>query len=840
MLSYDSLLPNRLVSGKFIFTKPTTIHFLTDFKTGVLDYKNDFIFDINKLQGIVIKSNMIRIGSISLNPRKYFVETKKEFSRTFNDTLDNIPDGKLQIIDHSIITNGLQSFIEKNPKVGFFYLFNYLKNEFIYTKAKNKDIENVVLFNFKNNGMYDLLGKALKQLSSKSENFNFFDNNLIATCNSKSIVFGYYKNTNIEINFSAYNKLRSIVEDVKIIANDEDTDSEFNSPPIVNTKNVRNLINSKELKDVNYNKLKESFKNIKINSSDVEKNIEIALKNNLKNNKESTEETVDDIILKTINKTIYNNENVSVEDQINPDLLLNKVKIYENQYSDDIKFQKNTKASNINLVKPTNDIIKIDNVTGPSRHKFEFNEQIHSHVEKLFKTLEEKNLPIEIINFEHEVKDNNLDRFIEYKITLKNKAAGLSTPYTVKLKVPDVINGRYFKLNGKEYILSSQQFLKPLTKSTPTEARFLSHYNMITQRVVNFKYSPSDIKSILKYVSGKYSKYVEEYSENYIKFKSGEIIDLTSKTPFESPTEKLELSDGKYKYSRDDLVYDKEFKRNEFLYNKLHSIINGFNPNDELKNSIRSLQYVDIYVMGKYIPLIFALWQQLGLTDSLLKLGIDFEVADKLDESNNNSKTMTFELLDDKYLIIRPDSKRQEYIINGLYKLDILKNIKSDDLNVPSSCNEYISDTYGSKIINNLNTMVEISIDPITKELLEYENLPTNIIDIISGPLLDKLFNDEPDHPSDLSTLRVRLSEYMTHIMYTEIAMAYRTYKDKLTYDSDSKIFLDENYILKNLLNQHAHSEATGSSLIDYVEPYSPVDEIIKSSKVVRTGIGGE
>ena len=65
--------------------------------------------------------------------------------------------------------------------------------------------------------------------------------------------------------------------------------------------------------------------------------------------------------------------------------------------------------------------------------------------------------------------------------------------------------------------------------------------------------------------------------------------------------------------------------------------------------------------------------------------------------------------------------------------------------------------------------MVETGIDPTTNELLKFENLPNNVIDIITGPLVDKLFNDDPDHPSDLNTLRVRMSEYMTQLMYTEI-----------------------------------------------------------------------
>ena len=112
-----------------------------------------------------------------------------------------------------------------------------------------------------------------------------------------------------------------------------------------------------------------------------------------------------------------------------------------------------------NYINPNSELISLNKITGPCRHKFEFSNNIHTHVEKLFKTLEDKTNPIEVLGIKHTIKDNNLNRYIEYEITLKNKV-GFKEPYTIKLNVPYLINDRYFKLNGKEYILSSQQFLK--------------------------------------------------------------------------------------------------------------------------------------------------------------------------------------------------------------------------------------------------------------------------------------------------------------------------------------------------------------------------------------------
>ena len=171
--------------------------------------------------------------------------------------------------------------------------------------------------------------------------------------------------------------------------------------------------------------------------------------------------------------------------------------------------------------------------------------------------------------------------------------------------------------------------------------------------------------------------------------------------------------------------------------------------------------------MGAHLPLILAIWQQIGLVEALMKFGINFEISENLPENAN--KTIIIGLRDDKNLIIYPKSKREEYIANGLLKLPFVSSLTSSDLSERKSCYDYLVSTYGTKVLRNLDDIVEDGIDPTTKEILVFDGLPTNVIDIITGPLVDKLFNDEPDHPSDLTTLRVRMSEYMTQLMYTEI-----------------------------------------------------------------------
>lgn len=769
MTTYSQIAPSRIINNGISLNESKIIHFIPDFNTNFITYRDVFPFKLVNIQSLIVKSNIIRIGSITLNPKQYFIDVKKEFGKTSNIIPDQINQNKFIIIDHSPVMEAIFKINEISGRRALFLLFNYIKNEFQFSKSLHPNVEHVTLLSFHNNGLIETISNNIAAFKSKEEMFKFFDNYTLIHVNESVIPFLYYKKTNVFIDISALNRIKKEVELITPINPIDQQQNTLNSTVsgLENTSvkpTIKNTISDKIYPEekISNNILAQTLKTEEIKNDNVENNIKIAVSNQLILNPNSSEEEINQIVLKTINKTIYGTDEISQEYLDNPQLLIKKLKVYD-EYSDKLT----TFNTSNNFINPDLSLIPITKITGPCRHKYEFSNNIHVHVEKLFKTLESKNNPIEVVNITHAIKDNNIDRFIEYDITLKNKI-GYSEPYTIKLRVPHLINDRYFKLNGKEYILSSQQFLKPITKNTPTEARFLSHFSMITEKLVNFKYSPSDISSIINYIANTYPSLVYKYNkaENRIEFNDGSLIDLNSKIPFSHNDLELVNEHGKYHLYKNNQKIETTINKTEFIFNHLFNLINSVNPSDTLKNSSRNVQYVEIHVMGPHMPLILAIWQQLGLTEALIKFGINFELKDELPDIANN---FTFLLNDNKYLVLYPKSKREEYIINGLYKLPFIHDLTSNDLSKRESCYNYLVNTYSTKILNNLDNMIENSIDPTTKEILEFDNLPTNIIDIITGPLVDKLFNDEPDHPSDLSTLRVRMSEYMTQLMYTEI-----------------------------------------------------------------------
>ena len=247
-------------------------------------------------------------------------------------------------------------------------------------------------------------------------------------------------------------------------------------------------------------------------------------------------------------------------------------------------------------------------------------------------------------------------------------------------------------------------------------------------------------------------------------------------------------------------------------------------------------------MVGAKLPYILFYWQQIGLLETLIKFEIEHNISE-----NQGENMVNLRLNDGKFLNIKPIDKRQELIVNGLLKSDIEKyiaeKISTKDLSSRNSIYDYIAGKYSTKKINDFDRLVENSVDPTTEELLRFYNQPTKLMDVIADPLLDELLNNDMEHLASLNNKRVRLSEYMTHLLYNEIAMAHNKFINELEYGNDSaKIFLDENYVIRNLLGKHEHAKIQGSnagSIVDYVNSFSPVDEILKSSKISMTGKGG-
>ena len=701
----------------------------------------------------------------------------------------------------------------------------------------------------------------------------------------------------------------------------------------------------------------------------------------------------EELVLKAVHYTIHGTDEIQDVYKENPALLFNKLGQMD-------IFSKTLTIPDLgSLPFVPKDLINIDKTTGQHRQAYEFGEVMNENIEKVFNVLESQpNHPIKVKKITSEVIDTETDRYREYTITLQNMTGNKET-YPVQIRIPTTVNDKYFKLGGTQYIFSSQQHLKPLTKTNKNDVRFLSNYAIIRLCVENMRFNVSDIKDIVLYVQQRYPNLIQDIDSERVLFTDGSSIWLVGNQVYKADAVKTtDLEDENYRpinrplfmrelelnasrkdeklndntstsdlawteqylgiklpddvrslvlstpngyeldgfeglrfgdLSGDDSVkgltekhrddffnkvilfrdenffycfdpetntlssvlrknkaeqerfttvddmlntalsgragfkgkhpeysnleveidpetnklVDKtsgtEFKSNrfEFLFDIILSKIQTVNPQDGLTRTKKSIPYISLYLSGTKIPLIIYMWQQKGLLSALNTFGINYEIMPERGAKGD----IFIELEGGKYLSVMPSNIKERLVANGLLVNKIKYPInKLDD---PLEIEKHINDTYGPRAIFNLKNMTANMIDPITKELLEFDNIPTNLPGIVSGPALNKLLNDPVDSLADLNIYRTRMGEIIVRLMYKQLLRAHGSYFHRVEFgDKKAKLMLVPDFVMNEFLGKNPPEntiERTAGANLELSASVNPIDEIMLSSKVVKTGAGG-
>lgn len=573
---------------------------------------------------------------------------------------------------------------------------------------------------------------------------------------------------------------------------------------------------------INQDELRKALKNNKITDPDIIANVQIALNKYLKTSTKPTQEKAEDLVLRAINYTISGSDVVPDEYLHKPSLLFNKLKQIDT-YKVPLAISETG-----NIIEPK-DIIDLKYTTGQHRQRFEFETAIHENIQKLFGSLESigTEYPIKVKKIESEVQDNNSDRFINYKVTLQNLNGGRKEPYVVELNVPSPVNDKYFKLHGNSYIISNQQFLRPVTKTDKNEVRMISNYGIVRVGLANIKFNPTDLAEILKYIEIRYPKLIKEKTEEQCVFTDESIIYLTGDKIYSSQNENISIDNetGRLRDNKSKEILKQS--KYEFLYDTILNKIHTVNPADNLSKTKKALPYTWIYLGALKMPLILYLWSQKGLLATLNEYGVDYEIVDK---DIPEEGVFHIPTKDNKFLKITPKDLKEKMIVNGLSNIKLKESI--DDLTNPEAIYNYITQTYGTRSIILIRLISENFVDPITKELLQFENHPTNLVDLSSKIAVNQLLNSQIDSLSDLKIYRARLSEIILNQVYKQIKLSHNYYRKQVMEGmSDAKIFTDPDYVINNLL--------TEAGVLQQTEPVNPVTEIMTSSRVTKGGKGG-
>jgi len=868
----SSLTPFQVSRIKLRVDRKTVLIVVPDTNVQFNKTVNDLGFLLTTCRGIISPNKSIMISKRRFNGRLQYLDLKKKMVETKHgkklrvmasiprqrNTDKTVPtqkkDSTFYFYDMTLWSNALKYMNEKfSEKMTATRFFNELTKTYQGLKQSHPNINFELLFILKDNTgvLFNILKNIrrfipLKQLSE----IMFFDNyGLVAYGNNVIIPLFYkekLKSKLIVPNIVKMEKYLPKPEEIKEINNssaisDKTTETKpkteeevmndltVNNPSDVKsgsvlTKIVQNLQKEKSLRasiddegniktGIDNRQLTKVLKKYKINDPDIVANVKAAMDVYMEQKGgKPTKDEAEGVVLKAINYSVHGKEEIDDKYLADPGKLIRKVSTTQTHKTD--------------LALPDNDtlidgkdIIDIRHTSGVWRQKDEFEHTIHSNIKKLFKSISDTpNNPIKIMKIKHKVLDDDVNRFLLYEVTLKNTSGKNKKAYTVELKVPSPVNDRYFKIHGNNYIMATQQFLKPVTKTDSNEVRILSNYAIIHVGVKNLKFNPSNVDEVIEYIRVRYPNLIKNLKETQCEFKDGSIIYLSGKDVYTSKERSFTTNPDTNKIV-DNQGNEVTVGKSEFLYELLLQKIQKVNPEDNLTRTKKTIPYIYIYLSGITIPLIVYMWQLKGLISTLSDFGIDYELTSEPTTANIVVPTK------DKYLVVKPKSIREKLIANGLLAARFKATF--NDLNDPNEVHPYIDQTYGSGAVRQIANMNRNQIDPVTKELLEFENLPTTLPNLASTYCIDVLLNKKPDSLSDLKIYRARLSEQILTIMYKQIQMAHNTYSSAVEFgDENAQIRLDPDYIINNLI--------TESGVLQYAEIVNPVDEIFEASRTIN------
>ena len=519
-----------------------------------------------------------------------------------------------------------------------------------------------------------------------------------------------------------------------------------------------------------------------------------------------------------------------------------------------------------------------------NKQEQELNENMDENIQDLIDStlLQDKDLNIKVLRTTSRIVDDYNNRYKEYKIRIQHKDIGLTTnkPYDIVLRTPITVQGKYTRIGGNNYIMINQLFSAPITKVAPNLVRFYTHFGtssltlksshlnadkdfkdiedrFITDlksiKAVKLSEFTNDLKDdiVMKYKipdleSFKYQK-MEIAIRDYIytiNFNNSVLVDGVKQLRFYEKRSKKDntlieyatISEGsdkiKYKNGEGDISFWEANNINDFIFNIYNDIkIPGTDEKSSImKKNKSSKPYYEIKIIGLNIPLgIFLLIDEESYPEAMNICKLDYIFSDKIDKEATvnikyklNNETKVFSLY--------AKNLEEEYIANSFNHIKI-KDINTDKQGLEGIKECYLEallNKYGPGKVYKILTISNRYIDGSTKRLLKDYGYNSTLGKVYAIDMVNMLKQRTPKSHLDLDNYRLRMSEAVTSLAFTQIQQALAKFKSTSQL-SHSKIDIDNNYILDKLIS---------AGILQYSKTLNPLEEAMLSLKVTKSGFG--
>lgn len=209
-------------------------------------------------------------------------------------------------------------------------------------------------------------------------------------------------------------------------------------------------------------------------------------------------------------------------------------------------------------------------------------------------------------------------------------------------------------------------------------------------------------------------------------------------------------------------------------------------------------------ILSIKIPLVIVCAYVEGLSSTLKKAKIDYSFVKTIDKTIKIGNQVDYIKFSDGYLLYTT-TYSSSMLMNGLKSCDTesysLKEINSKEMYM-----DFLTNFGGSLKSDGLDNSYDCMIDPITREILELSNLPTDYVSVLlhaNNLLADNKFIKH----TNVSVRRLRRKELVAGYFYKALTTAYQSYASQIRHTrKNTKMTMKQSAVIDMILSRDPSS----------------------------------
>ena len=246
--------------------------------------------------------------------------------------------------------------------------------------------------------------------------------------------------------------------------------------------------------------------------------------------------------------------------------------------------------------------------------------------------------------------------------------------------------------------------------------------------------------------------------------------------------------------------------------------------------NLAPVEYAEVNIFGKNIPLILMLGHQLGFGNLLATLGVKPRREARNKRLNLEDGEYAIRFQDEVLIFNRKFNKKANLIINGLLRFkNTLNGISVYDLDNKSIYSDFFEELKAPlKLLKESKDMFNLWVDPITGNLLAEMGEPTDLV-LLFIRAAELLLSDEHPEGMDITYMRDKGYERVSGLIYGELVKAVRDYNVKSIY-SNNKLTVNPETIWYSIITDQTASP---------VDDSNPIHSMKEKEIIIFSGQGG-